>query len=108
MGPDGATADLERCFIMTMRKRVALPELRAAVCAFTDERRAAGEPIERVLVNLKEAITRAKTASWVRFHHTGEVPVVDDLTSVVVLCAIEQFFRASERPLRSGESNATQ
>ena len=68
------------------------PAFREFVVAFTDDRKRHGEPIERVIVELKHLITRSRpTARHLRLS-SDPIAVIDDAIADAVRWCVARYF----------------
>jgi hypothetical protein len=86
------TAHLESLLARALQGSPPRRELMLGVCAFTDELRRQGLPIEKILVRLKATVAHARAVSWSAKASVGEPPNVDDITAKMVRCCIEYFY----------------
>jgi hypothetical protein len=66
--------------------------LREAVCAYVDAARARGEPVERVIVDLKRMMELS--GGWRRFASRAEEAVAE----AVIRWCIDRYYQPADRP----------
>jgi hypothetical protein len=112
--PEGAPANAEPVSIPALESTLALAlqgslsrdEVKTAVYAFTDEHRRNGEPVEKILVPLKEAVAHARALSWRLLTSPGQAATADDVAATVVRCCIEHFYDNSINDVSPGDLHA--
>jgi len=94
-GESLSTPALESMLALALQGEVSRQELKSAIFAFTDEHRRHGEPVERILVPLKEAVAHARALSWPMLTSAGKAATADDVAATVVRCCIEHYYENS-------------
>jgi hypothetical protein len=68
------------------------PAFRRSVCAFTDERKSRGEPVERIIVQLKHAIRQSHPSGRHLRLASHSFTETDDLITSAVRWCVERYF----------------
>jgi hypothetical protein len=90
---DPASApDVEAMLLKVYQGSMSHRDLWPVVCAFTDERRLQGEPIEKIIVHLKEVLARVRVAAWRTLTPSGRAVSIDDTAAQAIHCCIAHFY----------------
>jgi hypothetical protein len=101
---------LERRFSKALHDSARITEFNAVVCAFTQTLKDQGEPIERVLVRLKQIIAHARSVTTHPRSHRADLDAADGLSVAAVRLCIEHFYKRPAKGTsweREGETDAS-
>ena len=108
VGDDAFDAPLEQAFDRALQDPTRIGQFNEAVCAFTQAHKDNGEPIERVLVHLKERIAHARAVSWEIGNYENELDSAHGLTDGAVRRCIEHFYDTPRGSAIARDTNAAQ